>query len=69
MTKIPIVHQNRNFKLNVKVDTGANANILTFRTLKQMYPHIKTASDINEQAFVTKSKSILTGYTQNQIVQ
>ena len=34
-----------------------------------MYPHIKTAYDIKEQAFVTKSKRILTGYTENQIKQ
>ncbi|GFO26069.1 hypothetical protein PoB_005257400 [Plakobranchus ocellatus] len=54
--------------LRVKLDTGANANILTLRSFKQMYPENVTENDeIMNADFVTKSKTKLIGYSGEKI--
>ncbi|GFO24761.1 hypothetical protein PoB_005126600 [Plakobranchus ocellatus] len=54
--------------LLVKLDTGGNANILTLRSFKQMYPENVTENDeIINADFVTKSKTMLIGYSGEKI--
>ncbi|GFO29208.1 transposon ty3-i Gag-Pol polyprotein [Plakobranchus ocellatus] len=54
--------------LRVKLDTGGNANILTLRSFKQMYPENVTENDeIINADFVTKSKTKLIGYSGEKI--
>ena len=57
-------------KIRVKLDTGANANILTLRSFKQMYPDKVTDNDeIINAEFVDESSAKLIGYSGEPIEQ
>lgn len=58
-----------NFTMHAKVDTGANANILTFRCLRQMFPRVNSPTDMEDMHFVKHSQTTLTGYGNQKITQ
>jgi len=66
--KINVPLRNHTMNLRVKIDTGANANILTMRSLKQMYPD-KVKHDKPETGFLRPCKTILTAYGGTKINQ
>ncbi|KAK3773728.1 hypothetical protein RRG08_001455 [Elysia crispata] len=53
--------------LKVKLDTGANANILTLRSFRQMYPDKVTSDNTISANFVNGSGAKLVGYSGEQI--
>ncbi|RUS85701.1 hypothetical protein EGW08_006577 [Elysia chlorotica] len=64
-TRIPLeMPQKKNIiNLKVKVDTGANANIITMRALTQIYP------EKNIDKMLTRSNTVLSGYGGDTIEQ
>ena len=53
--------------LKVKLDTGANASILTLRSFQQMYPDKVTSDNTISANFVNGSSAKLVGYSGEQI--
>ena len=53
--------------LKVKLDTGANANILTLRSFRQMYPDKVTSDNTISANFVNGSSAKLVSYSGEQI--
>lgn len=55
--------------LKVKVDTGANANVMTMRSLRQIYPEKFTGTTPNLDTILAATKSTLSGYGGSVIQQ
>jgi len=55
--------------LKVKVDTGANANVITMRALPQIYPEKFVGNECDLESILSKSTTTLSGYGGSNIKQ
>lgn len=63
--KIDLNHHEHNFKL--KVDTGAQANTMPFRTYRQMYPNKLNSNGDPDSKHLVETNSKLTAYNGSEI--
>ena len=70
-TRIPItVPRKENImRLRVKIDTGANANIITIRALKQIYPELFMSANPDLSNILSENTTSLSAYGGVQIQQ
>lgn len=66
--QIKVPEKSKTYNLRVKVDTGANANTMTMRSFRQLYPE-KVENNKPKDGFLKRSKIILSAYGGTSIQQ